>query len=107
MPQTVYVAAAPVVVPAWNTTRGDTVLDSVSKSSMTVPDAYRDTNACGVEAFQVFSGSIQVNQLINCIPTPAGNLSIKGRIPADGTDADVTVMANTLLAAILLKIPAA
>lgn len=99
------VPASPVVVPAFTGVdaqdRGNKFVHTPTKSVLDYGSAFTSENVCGVADYINLNGSINVNDFTDdCQIVNQGSASIKLRIPADGTDADI----DALLAPVIAQI---
>lgn len=65
--------------------RGAQGLDSVTKSSVDKPVVYTVDDVCDNIAYIEGRMSINMNELIDCNPVQAASISVKVRIPYDGS----------------------
>lgn len=98
MPQSIFVPTGPIPGNInFSQDRGAILFDPVTKSSLTKPVTYDETNACGDLAYKVGTVAVTINELINCVPTLAGTASLKVTIPQAATLADYNNLVGYLV----------
>lgn len=94
------IPSSPLVLPTDWENRGNQFYSPSTKSTYSVVSIYTEKNICDADSWRVFTANLTLNQLIDCVPVLAGQLTISGRIPVDGIDADYTTM-NTFVSSLV------
>jgi hypothetical protein len=77
--------------------RGNTLTDPKTGSSLEKAVAYVELDQCDQEAYIAFRSSLNLGQFTDdCEKVQAATLSIKGRIPRSGTQADIDLLVTTV-----------